>query len=469
MRHLLTLHLKRYSFTTPALTQTTMYYVTVNGTGVCANDMNSAKVVTVKVTRNGEVRDITSADQTICSGQTAALSVSSGTVNNAVFTWYRDAALTDVAFRGANVTTPVLTTTTRYYVTVSGDGVCESLPGSAKMVTVTVNQLPNVPIIGPASPTACSGDAVILTVQNPQAGVTYEWYTAATGGTLLKTGASFTTDPLNGNVDYYLQATNASNCGNAASRVKITVIVTARPQPPLVVLGTVNTCLGSGATLSVSNSVAGTTYNWYATATSTDILGSGVNFTTPPTTITTTTYYVEAKSGNCTSSSRTPVVVNAGALPNPPATVSGAGNPVCPGSTTVLTVNNPDPAVKYAWFSVQTGGTSLAEGNSFNVPALSTTTIYYVGSINLLSGCSSSTRTAVTVTVLTKLAAPVVSVQATTATSINFAWIAVPGATAYEVSIDAGLTWIAPSSGQAGTSHLVAGLSPPTSDDKGKS
>lgn len=448
------------SFTTPALTQTTMYYVTVSGTGVCANDMGAAKVVTVTVTRNGEVRDITSADQTICSGQTAALSVSSGTVNNAVFTWYRDAALTDVAFRGANVTTPVLTTTTRYYVTVSGDGVCESLPGSAKMVTVTVNPVPNVPIIGPASPTACSGDAVILTVQNPQAGVTYEWYTAATGGTLLRTGTSFTTDPLNGNVDYYLQATNASNCGNAVGRVKITVVVTGRPQPPLVVLGTVNTCLGSGATLSVSNSVAGTTYNWYATATSTDILGSGVNFTTPPTTITTTTYYVEAKSGNCTSSSRTPVVVNAGALPNPPATVSGAGNPVCPGSTIVLTVNNPDPAVKYAWFSVQTGGTSLAEGNSFNVPALSATTTYYVGSINLLSGCSSSTRTAVTLTVLTKLAAPIVSVQAATATSINFAWIAVPGATGYEVSIDAGLTWVAPSSGPAGTSHLIAGLSP---------
>ncbi|TKC60030.1 T9SS type B sorting domain-containing protein [Pedobacter hiemivivus] len=448
------------TFTTPALTLTAKYYVTVSGTGVCANDMASAKVVTVTVTRNGEVKDIISADQTICSGQTASLTVSSGTVNNAVFTWYRDAELTDVAFRGANVTTPILTTTSRYYVTVSGDGVCENVPGSAKMVTVTVNPVPNVPIIGPASPTACSGDAVILTVQNPQAGVTYEWYTAASNGTLLHTGISYTTDPLNGNVDYYLKATNASNCGSVNGMVKITVVVTNRPQAPSVPLGTVNTCIGSGATLSVSNAVAGVTYNWYATALSTTILGSGTTFTTLPATATTTTYYVEAKSGNCTSSSRTPVVVNAGALPNPPATVSGAGSPVCPGSTTVLTVNNPDPAVKYAWFNVQTGGASLAEGNSFTVPALSATTTYYVGSINLLSGCSSSTRTAVTITVLTKLAAPVVSVQAATATSINFAWIAVPGATAYEVSTDAGLTWTAPSSGPAGTSHLIAGLNP---------
>ncbi|WEK18844.1 MAG: putative Ig domain-containing protein [Candidatus Pedobacter colombiensis] len=448
------------NFTTPALTLTTKYYVTVSGTGVCANDMNTAKVVTVTVTRNGEVKDIISADQTICSGQTAALTVSSGTVNNAVFTWYRDAGLTDVAFRGTNVTTPILITTTRYYVTVSGDGVCENLPGSAKMVTVTVNPVPNVPIIGPANPTVCSGDATILTVQNPQAGITYEWYTAAVGGTLLNTGISYTTGPLNANVDYYLQATNASNCGSVSGRVKITVTVTNRPQPPSVVLGTVNTCIGSGATLAVSNVVAGVTYNWYATATSTDVLGSGATFTSPPATTTTTTYYVEAKSGNCTSTSRTPVVVNAGALPNPPATVSGAGNPVCPGSTIVLTVNNPDPAFKYVWFSAQTGGTVLAEGNSFTVPALNATTVYYVGSVNLVSGCSSSTRTAVTVTVLTRLAAPVVSIQFTTATSITFAWAPVPGATAYEVSTDAGLTWVSPSSGPAGTTHLVAGLNP---------
>lgn len=448
------------TFTTPALTLTTKYYVTVSGTGVCANDMLSAKVVTVTVTRNGDAKDIISADQTICSGQTAALSVSSGTVNSPVFTWYRDAALTDVAFRGANFTTPVLTTTTRYHVTVSGDGVCESLPGSAKIVTVTVNPVPNVPIIGPANPTVCAGDGIVLTVQNPQVGIIYEWYTAAVGGTLLNAGVSYTTGPLSTTTDYYLQATNVSNCGSVGGRVKITVVVNTRPLPPTVPLGTVTTCLGSGVTLSVSNPVAGVTYNWYATATSTDILGSGTTFTTPPSTTSITTYYVEAKLGNCTSTSRTPVVVNAGALPNPPATVSGAGSPVCPGSTTVLTVNNPDPAVKYVWFNVQTGGTALAEGNSFTVPALSATTTYYVGSVNLLSGCTSSSRTAVTVTVLTKLAAPVVSVQATTATSINFAWIAVPGATAYEVSTDAGLTWVAPTSGPAGTNYLILGLNP---------
>ncbi|SMC77525.1 Ig-like domain-containing protein [Pedobacter africanus] len=448
------------NFTTPALTLTTKYYVTVSGSNACANDVLSAKVVTVTVTRNAVVTDIIAADQSICAGNSAALTASSTTVASPVFTWYRDAALTDVAFTGANVTAAGLAATTRYYVTVSGTGVCANLPGSAKIVTITVNLLPNVPIIGTAGTAICSGDGTVLSVQNPQVGVNYEWYDAATGGTLVNTGTTFTINALSATKDYYVQATSASGCGSATGRVKVTVTVTPKPLPPSVVSGTVNTCIGSTAALSVANPVAGVTYNWYATATSTAILGSGANFTTPQISTTTATFYVEARSGNCTSTSRTPVVVNAGDLPVPPVSVSGASDPLCPGSRTVLSVNNPNASLKYAWYDVQTGGTALAEGNIFNVPALNTTTVYYVASINLLTGCVSTTRTAVTVTVLTKLAAPVVSVQGVTATSVTFVWNAVPGATAYEVSVDGGLTWIAPSSGAAGISHVVNGLQP---------
>ncbi|ACU05937.1 putative Ig domain-containing protein [Pedobacter heparinus] len=448
------------TFTTPALTLTTKYYVTVNGTNACANDVLSAKVVTVTVTRNAVVTDIIADDKTICAGMSAQLSASSPAISNPVFTWYRDAALTDVAFIGANVTATGLTSTTRYYVTVSGTGVCANLPGSAKVVTVTVNPVPNVPIVGAGGTAICSGDGTTLTIQNPQTGVNYEWYTAATNGTLVNTGITFNITTLNATTDYYVQATSALGCGTATGRVKVTVTVTPKPVPPSVVSGIVNTCIGSTAVLSVSNPVTGVTYNWYATATSTTILGSGANFTTPQLNTPSTTFYVGASSGSCISTSRTPVVVNAGAIPNPPPSVSGAENPFCPGSTPVLRVNNPDATLKYAWYTVQVGGTALAEGNTFNVPALTGTTIYYVGSINLATGCASATRTAVTVTVLARLAAPVVSVQEATATSITFAWNAVPGATAYEVSTDAGLTWVSPSSGPVGTTHLISGLQP---------
>lgn len=448
------------TFTTPALTLTTKYYVTVSGTNVCSNDVVSAKVVTVNVNRNAGVTDIIAADQTICSGTNTELTAGSATVTaNPVFTWYRDAALTNVAFVGDKMPVSGLTATTRFYLTVKGDGVCANLPGSAKVVTVTVNPLPNVPIISPAGTTICSGNPTVLDIQNPQTGVIYEWYTAATGGTLVNTGVSYSTGTLNGNVDYFVQATNTTNCGSIAGRVKVTVVVTTTPQTPSVVSGTVSTCLGSTATLSVSGPATDVTYNWYATAISTTILGSGTNFTTPATTMAMTTYYVEALSGTCKSTSRTPVVVNAGALPLPPPSVSGAESPLCPGNTTILTVNNPDPAFKYTWYTSANGGTGV-DGTTFNVPVLNATTIYYVGSSNIASGCTSATRTAITVTVLGKLDPPVVSTSAVTATSITFAWPAVTNAIGYEVSVDNGLNWTAPSSGAAGTTHVVSGLQP---------
>jgi gliding motility-associated-like protein len=444
----------------PVVNGATTYYVTVRGDNRCESPSAAAQVVTITINNPATGTDINVAGAAlpICEGETVTLTATSAVVNP-IFTWYSNQALTNPITTGATFS-PSISATTTYYVTVRGDNRCENLSGTGKVVTITVNARPNVPVIATAGTTVCLGDATLLTIQNPQAGITYQWFTDVTGGTAVNTGATFTTGFLNATIDYYVQATNASNCSSATGRVKVTVTVGARPQVPTVGAGTANTCLGSGATLSVSNAIAGLTYNWYASTNSTTVLASGATFTTPPTTSATTTYYVEAQLGNCTSISRTAVVVNAGTIPSAPSSVSGAANPLCSGSATALTVDNPNATLKYAWFTASGGGTALAEGTTFNVPALNATTTYYVGSINLLTGCTSSTRTAVTVTVLTKLAAPVVVVQSTTATSITFAWSAITGATAYEVSIDGGLTWNLPSAGAAGTTHLISGLQP---------
>jgi gliding motility-associated-like protein len=445
-----------------ALTTTTTFYVTVRGSNKCENGIGDAKIVTLVVNPPATASDVivSGAETAICAGTTVKLTASSTTVTNPVFTWYTDAALNNAVFTGPVLEKP-LTQTTTYYVTVKGANRCENLAGNGKPVTVTVNELPEVPIVNNgAAITICSGDGTTLTVQNPQAGVTYQWYNAATNGTLLGSGASLPVTGLTTTTDYYVQATSASGCGVATGRVKVTVNVSIRPGIPTVASAAVNTCLGATATLNVSNPVTGVTYNWYATATSTAILGSGNSFVTPATTAATTTYFVEAKSGNCSSTSRTMVTVNAGVVPVPPTTIGGATNPLCSGTGTVLSVTNPDATLKYSWYNVQTGGTALAEGNTFNVPALNTTTIYYVESSNAATGCISASRTAITVTVLGKLSAPVVSVQERTATSISFIWTAIPGASGYEVSLDGGATWIAPTAGPQGTRYLVAGLKP---------
>ncbi|WP_084288961.1 Ig-like domain-containing protein [Pedobacter nyackensis] len=444
----------------PVINGPTAYYVTVRGDNRCESPAAAAQVVAITINNPATDADINVAGAAlpICEGETVTLTATSAVVNP-IFTWYSNQALTSPITTGATFS-PSISATATYYVTVRGDNRCENLSGTGKGVTITVNPRPNVPVIASTGTTICSGDATLLTIQNPQSGVLYEWFTAVTGGSPVNTGATFTTGFLNATIDYFVQATNASNCSSATGRVKVTVNVGVRPQAPLVVSANVNTCLGSGATLSVSNAVAGVTYNWYSATNATVALGSGATFSAPATTTTTTTYYVEAVLGNCANTTRTAVIVTAGAIPTAPPSISGAANPLCSGSTTVLTVNNPDATLKYAWFTNSAGGTALAEGNTFNVPVLNATATYYVGSINAQTNCPSSTRTAVTVNVLTKLNAPVVVVQSTTATSVTFAWSAITGATAYEVSLDGGLTWILPSGGAAGTTHLISGLQP---------
>jgi gliding motility-associated-like protein len=445
----------------PTLTATTTFYVTVRGANRCENTAANAKVVTVTVNTPADASDVVvaGADVPVCAGTTVKLTASSTTVTNPVFTWYADAALTNAVFTGA-VLEKVQNATITYYVTVKGDNKCESLPGTAKVITLTVNPLPDVPVIANGNGLAvCSGDGATLNIQDPQAGVTFEWYDAAVGGTLLGTGESFPTGALNVTTDFYVLAKSASGCGSATGRVKATVTVNTRPGIPTVVSATASACPGSTTVLSVSSPVNGITYSWYDVATGGTALGTGTNFTTPAITAN-KTFYVGASTATCSSTSRTAVAVSVLTAPDAPTSVNGATNPLCAGNTAVLSVNNPDAALTYRWFSSATGGTSLSEGSSFTTPSLAATTTYYVESVNKTTGCTSTARIAVVVTILPKLTAPVVSVQSATATSVTFAWAVVAGATGYEVSVDGGTNWIAPSSGAAGLTHLISGLKP---------
>jgi gliding motility-associated-like protein len=78
--------------------------------------------------------------------------------------------------------------------------------------------------------------------------------------------------------------------------------------------------------------------------------------------------------------------------------------------------------------------------------------------VTTADGCKDSLTN--TVNVLPVLAAPVISASNITANSIQFNWLAVANALGYQVSTDNGATWITPSSGSTGLSHVVTGLNP---------
>ncbi len=445
-------------FTTPVLTTTTTYYVTVKGVGYCENAPGSAVAVTLNVSPSAIASDITidGLQTSYCAGNSARLTASTTTVNNPVFTWYTDAALTNVAFTGSVFNSSSLPVTTTYYVTVSGTNKCQNTASGAKVVTVTVNSSPESPIVESSGLSICSGDATTLAIQNVQTGVIYEWYSSPTGGTVLFTGSRFTTTVLTANTDYYVVASSPTGCGNATGRIKVTVVVAAKPSVPTLASTSVTLCSGSTATLSVTNAQSGVTYKWYSSASGGTPLFTGTQFTSPALTAG-TTYYVEASSGSCTNSTRVAVALTIMNTPVAPTSIAGAANPLCAGGSASLGVNNPVNGLTYRWYATATGGSPIFEGLTFTTPALTATTTYYVEA-SAGGTCASTTRTSVTVNVLPVLAAPVINVQNVTSTSITFGWNTVVGAGGYEVSLNGGTTWTALAPGV--TSYSMSGLNP---------
>ncbi|RYZ36131.1 MAG: DUF11 domain-containing protein, partial [Sphingobacteriales bacterium] len=146
--------------------------------------------------------------------------------------------------------------------------------------------------------------------------------------------------------------------------------------------------------------------------------------------------------------------------PTAPGSVTATNAQQCIGLTNTITVNNPDAAYTYRYYTQASGGTAVGEGVVFTTPVLSTSTTYYVEAVRTAGQCTSATRTAVDIAVFPVLSPPTVSVQSTTANSITFAWTPVAGATSYEYSVDNGATYLTPAGGATATTQVISELRP---------
>ncbi|MND36729.1 Large cysteine-rich periplasmic protein OmcB precursor [compost metagenome] len=391
------------TYTTPNLTQTTTYYVSVNGNGVCENLPQAAKPVTLTVIRNATATDISTNNITVCSDEQAILTASSTTLTRAVFKWYNNADLQGTPLHiGTSFTTPPLITTTNYYVSVIGDGACENLPGTGKQVTVTVQRYAeNADIVG-AGTTICSGSSASLTVTSgslsaPQ----FSWYdNAALTGVPLATGASFTTPILTTSTTYYVAATGIGVCKNLAGNghavtVNVNRIATATDINAL----DKTICEGTQVMLTASSSsVINPVFSWYADAALTQLAGTGSSYTTLPLNATTSYYITITGNGVCSNTAASAKVVNVTVTRHATAsdiTISGTQQ-VCEGSSTTLTATSSVANAVFRWFdNAGLSGNPISTGAVFNTPMLSTTTTYYAtvsgdGVCENLSGTAAS-------------------------------------------------------------------------------
>lgn len=364
-------------FTTPPLSQTTTYYAQVTAGNDCISDRTP-----VTVTVNSAPPAPVVSNTTTCNGTKATFTIN-GSGN---YQWYNLPSGGILLATGNSFTTPVLNSTTTYYVEDNNGG-CVS-PRSA--ATVTVGPAPPGPTA--SGQIICKGSQAVLTA-TAGAGATFKWYDAPTAGNLLASTATYTTLNLNSNTTYYVED-NTSGC--ISQRSSVTVTVTSPPPAPTA-SGTTLICYGTSATLSANGNSG--QYEWYDAPTGGNLLSNSQVYFSPAL-FANTTYYVDVIAGNC-ASARTAITVVVNPLQTTP-TVSGTTS-ICTGTQASLTASGPGTM---EWYDAASGGNLLFTGNNFTTPVLSAATTYYVEATATGNNTCNSKRKAVTVTIISEGSPP---------------------------------------------------------------
>ena len=262
----------------------------------------------------------------------------------------------------------------------------------------TIVSAPAAPSI--TSTPVCAPAAQNVTMTAYSEGATnYRWYTTESGSSYTE-GSSFTIYSLLGTATYYVSALNSTGC--ESSRTPATAIVAANPNAPTAG-STTSVCSGGTgvftATLPAGENLA---CRWYATNSSSEVLGTGTSLEVANLTQNTTRYAETYNTVTDCYSSRTAVTVNVNSLPAVPTNLAGGSH--CGAGTVSLSATAAAGTV-CQWFAAETGGSSLGSGNSFTTPSIASTTNYYVASYNESTGCSSA-RQMVTATINDNPAAP---------------------------------------------------------------
>ena len=274
------------SYTTGSLSITTPYYVDAT-----FNGCTTAIRVAVYASINSTPSILTTTPNSRCGAGTMILSAttSGGTIN-----WWLDATGGTSLGIGGSFTTSVIAVTDTFWV----DAVAGACPTPARIpVIATIKPIPTITATTPA--TTCGQGSVTLSA-TASAG-TVNWYTTATGATLITTGNSYTTSVIASNTTYYVDAT----LNGCTTTTRVPVVATIHSVPVITAPVHDTVCGNTAASLGVTTSEG--VVSWFTTATGGTAVGTGTTFTTPALTIT-TTYYAEALDSGCTSTPRTAVL-----------------------------------------------------------------------------------------------------------------------------------------------------------------
>ncbi|MFV7234483.1 T9SS type B sorting domain-containing protein [Flavobacterium sp. ZB4R12] len=211
------------------------------------------------------------------------------------------------------------------------------VPNDVENLQISASTTIIIPQITSTTP-ASRCDSGTVTLQATASNGSVNWYGAASGGTSLTTGNTYTTPLLTATTTYYVDA------GCTTSRTAVTATIYTIP----TIIATNSPVSRCGAGTVTLEAIASTgNINWYSSLTGSTIIGTGTSLTLPNVTQN-TTFYGEAINNGCTNGNRISVEVN---VYTPPV-VMDQELTLCKSST--LTLDAQIPNMTYLWSTGET-------------------------------------------------------------------------------------------------------------------
>jgi formylglycine-generating enzyme required for sulfatase activity len=369
------------SFTSPALTETTSYWVRVGNASLSLNSAQATISCSPSITAQP-------ASKTITAGSSVSFSVTASGSTPLSYQWYEGPVGTTTKPVGANsasFTTASLTDNATYWVRVSNTA------GSVDSNLVIVSVKPSIST-QPASATIDAGGTSLLTVVASGSSPSYQWYRGAVGVTTSPVGtnsASFTTPALNDTATYWVRVSNTAGSANSdLAIISVRPSITSQPGSPSINAGTTTTL----AVTAVGSTPL--TYQWYRGSvgvTTTPVGTNSSSFTTPSLTDA-ATYWVRVTNSVGTIDSQLSTI-----SVRPIITTQPLSRTINSGSTASLTVvANGSSPLTYQWYLGALGVTTTPVGSNsatFTSPSLTDNTTYWVRVSNSAGSVDSNLAT----------------------------------------------------------------------------
>ena len=315
--------------------------------------------ITPTVTANGPT--------TLCSGGSVVLSA--------------PAASSYLWSNGATTQSITVTQAGDYSVRIS-NGQCYSYSSITHVSVVGAPATPTITANGPT--TFCAGGSVMLTAS---AASSYLWSNGETTQSIV----------VNATANYTVTVTDANGC--SATSAPKSVLVNALPTPAITANGPATFCAGSKVTLTATSAAS---YLWSngATTQSIDVTTSG-NYTVTVT-----------DSNGCSATSPAVSVTRDADLDQP--TITSTSPSICPGGSVTMTAHatGGNGVYTYQWYDIN-GVIAGATPQIYTVSPTSNHSYYVVATDSL--GCSSTSSSAVNVTVNSTPDATITGASATCA------------------------------------------------------